>query len=123
MHMDYGELCGKIFGISKEIRFIGFINKSGKLLNGGMREGLQSIDDEIHQKRWFNQVAMRAEMYEMFNKIYGKTNMVYVEREKLKQLTFYRSDSIVLVTLPPTVDSNTAIEIAYSIGKVLDSNK
>ena len=123
MHMDYGELCGKIFGISKEIRFIGFINKSGKLLNGGMREGLQSIDDEIHQKRWFNQVAMRAEMYEMFNKIYGKTNMVYVEREKLKQLTFYRSDSIVLVTLPPTVDSNTAIEIAHSIGKVLDSNK
>jgi hypothetical protein len=121
--MDYGELCGKIFGISKEIRFVGFINKSGKLINGGMREGLQSLDDEIHQKRWFNQLAMRAEMYEMFNKIYGKTNMVYVEREKLKQLTFYRSDNIVLVTLQPTVDSNTAIEIAYSIGKVLDSNK
>lgn len=123
MHMDYGELCGKIFGISKEIRFVGFINKSGKLINGGMREGLQSLDDEIHLKRWFNQLAMRAEMYEMFNKIYGKTNMVYVEREKLKQLTFYRSDNIVLVTLQPTVDSNTAIEIAYSIGKVLDSNK
>lgn len=123
MHMDYGELCGKIFGISKEIRFVGFIDKSGKLINGGMREGLQSLDDEIHLKRWFNQLAMRAEMYEMFNKIYGKTNMVYVEREKLKQLTFYRSDNIVLVTLQPTVDSNTAIEIAYSIGKVLDSNK
>lgn len=121
--MDYGELCGKIFSINKEIRFVGFINKSGKLINGGMREGLQSIDDEIHQKRWFNQVSMRAEMYEMFNKIYGKTDMVYVEREKLKQLTFYRPANIVLVTLQPTVNSNTAMEIAYSIGKVLDSNK
>ena len=121
--MDYKELCGKIFDINKDIRFVGFITKSGKLIEGGMREGLESIDDEIHQKRWFNQVAMRAEMYEMFNKIYGKTHMAYVEREKLKQITFYMSKSIVLVTLQPSVDGNKAIEIANSISKFLDSNK
>jgi hypothetical protein len=62
-------------------------------------------------------------MYEMFNKIYGKTHMAYVEREKLKQITFYMSKSIVLVTLQPSVDGNRAIEIANSISKFLDSNK
>ena len=121
--MGYKELCDRIFNISKDVRFVGFIDKSGKLIEGGMREGLQSLDDEIHQKRWFNQIAMRAEMYEMFNKIYGKTHMVYVEREKLRQLTFYRSNSIVLVTLQPSVEGDKAIEIAYSIDKVLDSSK
>ncbi|MEM2760756.1 MAG: hypothetical protein QXU32_03175 [Nitrososphaerales archaeon] len=119
--MDYRELCGKILGINKDIRFVGFINRSGKLIEGGMRPGLESLDDEIHQKRWFNQVAMRAEMYEMFNKIYGKTNVVYVEREKLKQLTFYRGDKILLVTLQPSVDSNKALEIVRTIEKILDS--
>jgi len=114
-------MCDRIFSINKDIRFVGFINKAGKLIKGGMREGLASLDDEIHQKRWFNQVAMRAEMYEMFNKIYGKTYMVYVERERLKQLTFYRGDNILLVTLQPTVDGNKALEIVRSIEKVLDS--
>ncbi|MFQ5940166.1 MAG: hypothetical protein ACE5KA_00495 [Nitrososphaerales archaeon] len=121
--MDYRNLCNNIFDINKDIRFVAFINKSGKLIEGMMREGLESIDDEIHQKRWFNQVAMRAQMYEMFNKIYGKTHMVYVEREKLKQLTFYRSDNILYVTLQPSVTGNRAIEIAYSIENVLDTKK
>lgn len=121
--MDYKALCTKIFDVNKDIRFVGFINRSGKLIEGGMREGLESIDDEIHQKRWFNQIAIRREMYEMFNKIYGKTHMAYVEREKLKQITFYREDSIVLVTLQPTVDSKKAIDIIKSISQVLDSTQ
>jgi hypothetical protein len=119
--MDYKELCKKILEISKDIRFVGIISRSGKLVEGGMREGLESIDDEIHQKRWFNQVAMRAEMYEMFNKIYGKTNMVYAEREKLRQVTFYRGQNILLVTLQPSVESDKVIEITKSISKLLDS--
>lgn len=121
--MEYKELRSKIFDIDKSIRFVGLINKSGKLVDGGMREGIQSIDDEIHQKRWFNQVAMRAEMYEMFTRIYGQTQFVYVVREKLKQMTFYRGKNIVLVTIQPSVDDNSGIEIARKVLKVLDDSK
>jgi hypothetical protein len=102
---------------------VGVISRTGKLIEGGMREGLEALDDEMHRKRWHNQIAMRAEMYEMFTKFYGKTDMVYVVREKLKQLTFYRSDKIVYVTFQPSVDGHQAIEIANSISKILDSNK
>lgn len=80
--MDHTEVVNKIFNVSKDIRFVGLLNNSGKLLAGGMREGLESLDDEIHQKRWFNQISIRREMYEMFDKIYGKTRFAYVEREK-----------------------------------------
>jgi len=121
--MDHKELRNKIFDIDNSIRFVGIINKSGKMVEGGMREGIESLDNEIYQKRWFNQIAMRKEMYEMFNKIYGKTHMAYVQREKIKQLTFYRAENIVLTTLQPYVDDNKAIEIANSISKILDSNQ
>ncbi len=114
-------MLGRIFTLSKDIRFVGFINRSGKMVEGGMREGLESIDDEIHQKRWFNQVAMRAEMYAMFDSIYGKTKMAYVERDKIKQLTFYLPEVIVLVTLQPTVGGAQALQTAYAIAELLNS--
>ncbi len=121
--MDHKQLLGAIFDIDNNIRFVGLINKSGKLVEGSMREGIESIEGEIHQKRWFNQIAIRREMYEMFNKLYGKTHMAFVEREKLKQLTFYRGQIIVLVTLQPHVENNKAIEIANSISEIFDSNE
>jgi hypothetical protein len=121
--MDYKEVRNQIFNINSDIRFVGIIGRTGKLIEGGMRDGLEALDDEMHRKRWINQIAMRAEMYEMFTKFYGKTDMVYVIREKLKQLTFYRTDKIVYVTLQPHVDSHEVIEIANSISKILDSNE
>ena len=121
--MDHKQLLGTIFDIDNNVRFVGLINKSGKLVEGSMREGIESIEGEIHQKRWFNQIAIRREMYEMFNKLYGKTHMAFVEREKLKQLTFYRGQNIVLVTLQPHVENKKAIEIANSISEILDSNE
>ena len=121
--MDNKQLLGTIFDIDNNIRFVGLINKSGKLVEGSMREGIESIEGEIHQKRWFNQIAIRREMYEMFNKLYGKTHMAFVQREKLKQLTFYRGQNIVLVTLQPHVENNKSIEIENSISEILDSNE
>ncbi|MFQ5969477.1 MAG: hypothetical protein ACE5J2_03160 [Nitrososphaerales archaeon] len=119
--MDYTEVCSKIFNVNKDIRFVGVVDKSGKLVAGGMRDGLESLDDEIHLKRWLNQISIRREMYEMFDKLYGKTRFAYVEREKLKQLTFYLPVSTVLVTLQPTVSGNSAVDFAQSISQILKS--
>jgi hypothetical protein len=121
--MDYKEVRNQIFNINSDIRFVGIISRAGKLIEGGMREGLEALDDEMHRKRWINQIAMRAEMYAMFTKFYGKTDMVYVIREKLKQLTFYGTDNIDYVTLQPYVDSHEVIKIANSISKILHSNE
>lgn len=120
--MDYTEVCSKILNVNKEIRFVGVVNKSGKLVAGGMREGLESLDDEIHMKRWLNQISIRREMYEMFDKFYGKTLFAYVEREKIKQLTFYLPVSTVLVTLQPTVSDNNVVNVIESVTQILKSS-
>jgi len=120
--VDYTEVCNKIFAVNKDIRFVGIVDKTGKLACGGMREGLESLDDEIHFKRWLNQISIRREMYEMFDKLYGKTRFAYVEREKLKQLTFYQPVSTVLITLQPAVSGNTVIGVIESVAQILKSS-
>jgi hypothetical protein len=115
------EVASRIFDIDKDIRFVGFVSRTGKLIEGGMRDGIESIDDEIHQKRWFNQAAIRAEMHAMFDQIYGKTRFGYVEREKIIQLAFYLEENLLIVTLQPTVNTNRAIQIAITILGMLET--
>lgn len=120
--MDYKELCVKMFALNKDVRFAGVLNKSGRLVAGGMREGIEPLDDEIHEKRWFNQIAIRREMGEMFDKLYGKANFVYVEREKIKYVTYFLLKSTVLVTLQPTVPNGKAIDVIQSILDIIRTN-
>ena len=39
-------LCDNIFALSPNIRFVGVINGMGDLVAGGMREGVQSMEDK-----------------------------------------------------------------------------
>jgi hypothetical protein len=120
--VDYKELCIKMFALNRDIRFAGVLNKAGRLVAGGMREGIKPLEDEIHEKRWFNQIAIRREMGEMFDKLYGKANFVYVEREKIKYVTYFLPKCTVLVTLQPMVTNGKAIEVTESILDIIKTN-
>ena len=111
----YEELCKKVFGINPKIRFAGILDGSGKLIAGGMREGVEPLEDEIHEKRWFHQIAIRREMTTMFESIYGKVRYIFANRERVKQLTFYIDDKILFVSIEPDLEAHEAIDIAEKI--------
>lgn len=113
--MNQKELCGRIFALDQSIRFAGVLSGEGRLVEGGMREGLKPLEDEIHEKRWFNQVAIRREMTTMFDKMYGRLSYVFADRERVKQLTFYFGDYILIVSMEPQVSAHHAMDIASSI--------
>lgn len=119
--VDYKELCNKIFALNPGIRSAGVISGNGKLVAGGMREGLQSLEDEIHEKRWFNQIAIRREMRSMFDDIFGKVQFTFVDRERVKQLTFYVRNEIVFVSLKPEVSARDTVDIASTILELIRS--
>ncbi len=111
----YDELCANIFGMNEKIRFVGILDNSGKLIAGGMREGVEPLEDEIHEKRWFHQIAIRKEMSSMFEKVYGKVIYIFANREKIKQLTFYIGDKILVISIQPNLESSKVIELAEDI--------
>jgi len=43
--VDLEDVCKKVMAFDRQIRFVGVINERGKLLAGGLREGLKSLED------------------------------------------------------------------------------
>ena len=42
----FSDLCNDIFALSPKIRFVGVINKMGKLVAGGMRDGGNPLENK-----------------------------------------------------------------------------
>ena len=117
--MESNEICSRIFALERSIRFAGIISKDGKLLAGGMREGIVPFEDEVHAKRWYNQLTIRREMSRMFDRILGKSHYVIEEREKNKQLTIYLDNKILFVTLEPEANVYKVIDMLLSISNII----
>ena len=77
-------LCDNIFALSPNIRFVGVINGMGDLVAGGMREGVQSMEDKDNSPKLYLEFALRSEMRKDQDAEFGKTIYSFSEREKIK---------------------------------------
>jgi hypothetical protein len=114
--MDKYEICNNIFKIDNNIRFAGIVAGNGRLIAGGMRESIQSLEDKISEKRWYNQLALRKELNKLFDKILGQVQYTVEHRDKVKQLTVYLNDEeILFVSIEPEVSPYDTMHILNSI--------
>ena len=82
----FQKLCESIFALSFGIRFVGVIDRMGRLLAGGMRKGL--IPLELDSEKLYLEFALRSEMRKDFNAEFGNTIFSFTEREKIKLASF-----------------------------------
>lgn len=90
------ELCDKVFLINKNIRFVGIITKMGRLVAGGMRPDLESLEDRDDSSKLYVQFALMTEMRKDFDDIFGKAVYSFTEREKIKLASFPLDDTHIL---------------------------
>lgn len=81
-------LCDNIFALSPNIRFVGVINGMGDLVAGGMRKGVQSMEDKESSSKLYLEFALRSEMRKDQDAEFGKTIYSFSEREKIKFAVF-----------------------------------
>lgn len=93
---DYDSTCKAVMGIDKKIRFVGVINERGKLLAGGLREGLKSLEDKKDDEMLFTEVALRARMRREFDSQLGSVKFAMSVREKVVIMSFPLSDKDIL---------------------------
>jgi hypothetical protein len=82
------ELCEKIYPINQHIRFAGIITRMGRLIAGGMRPDIESLEDKEDSSKLFVQFALMTEMRKDFDNIFGKAIYSFTEREKIKLASF-----------------------------------
>ncbi|HKX21486.1 MAG TPA: DUF6659 family protein [Nitrososphaeraceae archaeon] len=121
--MDYSKLCESVFDLNSDIRYVAVIDDTGTPIAGGMRGGIDSIMDENNEELYLTHTALRKSMRERFNNSMGGSRFAYVEREKISILTFYMNKYVLLVTMEPSVNSHTSIDIAEDILDMLNGKK
>ena len=121
--MDYSKLCESVFDLNTDIRYVAVIDDAGIPIAGGMRGGIDSIMDENNEELYLTHTALRKSMRERFNNTMGSSRFAYVEREKISILTFYMNKYVLLVTMEPSVNSHTSIDIAEDILDMLNGKK
>jgi hypothetical protein len=121
--MDYSKLCESIFNLNSDIRYVAVIDDTGLPIAGGMRRGIDSIMDENNEELYLTHTALRKSMRERFDSTMGRSRFAYVERENISILTFYMDKYILLVTMEPSINSHTSIDIAENILEIINGKK
>jgi hypothetical protein len=113
----FERLCDDVFALSSAIRSAIVIDKMGKLVAGGMRQGIKSMELKEDSQKLYVEFALRSAMREEFNNEFGKTIYSFSVREKIKLASFPLDDHhhILRVSMVKEVDHNEIIDSMLKI--------
>ena len=100
----------------KEIRFAGFVNMQGDLVEGQFREDVVPFENDEDQKRVFRDLAIRISTRKNFDFSMGAVKYSASRREKLVMMSFPLKNIILLITTEPHVNID---RLAYKIIQIL----
>ncbi len=100
----------------QEIRFAGFVNMQGDLVEGQFREDVVPFENDEEQKRVFRELAVRIYTRKNFDFSMGAVKYSASRREKLVMMSFPLKNIILLITTEPNVNID---RLAYKIIQIL----
>ena len=100
----------------QEIRFAGFVNMQGDLVEGRFREDVVPFENDEEQKRIFRELAVRISTRKNFDFSMGAVKYSASRREKLVMMSFPLKNMILLITTEPHVNID---RLAYKIIQIL----
>ena len=95
-HLKFDRICNEIFALSPAVRSAIVIDKMGRLVAGGMREGITSMEEKDDTQKLYVQFALRSVMREDFDEQFGKTLYSFSERERIKLASFPLDDQYIV---------------------------
>ena len=114
--MEYEKICKKVMELDPKIRFVGMINEKGRLVAGGMKEGLKSLEDTRDDEMLYMELVLRAKMRREFDKVLGPVQFAMSYRERVVIMSFPLKDHVLLLSAEKGVDFS---EIPFKILKML----
>ena len=113
------KLCQNILEL-KGLRFVGLINKQGKLFAGGFKEGIVPYEDDEIRRHTYVKLALESCLRNDFNDSLGKFKYSTISREKVSVITMNICDHLLLVFTEPDMDLHL---LAGKIQSLIDENE
>ena len=102
-----------------EIRFAGLINKMGRLVAGGFKDGITPLEDEAERRKMYMELALRVSMRMEFDYSLGPVKYSASRREKAVMISFPINNNVLLISAEPSIDIDKfAQKLMKMIGKI-----
>ena len=111
MKIDFKLMYDYILNLDNNIRFVGFIDDMGKLIYGGMRNGVISLEHETESIKLYMEYALINKIHADFDTMLGKVIYSLTIREKIKILTFPLENYIIRISLEIQADHDKIINL------------
>ena len=101
----FSDKCNQLLAES-EIRFAGIVDKDGKLIAGGFKEGLTPYEGDETKLQSFFDFVSKASIRKEFDESLGPINYLAARRDKavLVSFPFPISHILLLISAEPTVN-------------------
>ena len=102
---QFSKKCSKLLE-EPEIRFSGIVDKEGKLVTGGFKEGLTPYEGDETKLQSFFDFVSKASIRKEFDESLGPINYLAARRDKavLVSFPFPVSHILLLISAEPTVN-------------------
>lgn len=97
----YTQLCESVMDLDRKIRFAGVINDKGRLVAGGMRPGVKSLELARDDEVLYMELALRVRMRHEFDEQLGNVRFALSSRTHAIVMSFPINDDIFYVTAEP----------------------
>jgi hypothetical protein len=120
---DYKEIYEFILGIDDKIRFVGIINDLGRLVYGGMRPGVMSLESETESVKIYMEFALISKLHTDFDSKLGEVLYSLTVRKKIKMLSFPSAEHIIRLSLEKDADHEKIINSVLSFLRPLGRDR
>lgn len=100
---------GQILKLDDSIRFVGRI-KDRKLITFARKQTAAPLLDEELSNMVHYQASVKASWDEMFNEKLGKTNWMITSKEKVKLITLFLDDGLLILSTEPESEHDVIIQ-------------
>ncbi len=100
---------GQILKLDDSIRFVGRI-KDRKLITFARKQTAAPLLDEELSNMVHYQASVKASWDEMFNEKLGKTNWMITSKEKVKLITLFLDDGLLILSTEPESEHDIIIQ-------------
>jgi|SRR5579863_5897682 hypothetical protein len=101
---NFDVICKKILELDEKIRSARIINGKGKLVAGGMRQGLKSLEDAKKDEMLFMELSLRVRMRHEFDEEFGKVEFSLSYRGKVILMSFPIEENVLFVSSERQLD-------------------
>jgi len=101
---DFNKICDKVKQLDSEIRFAGVINQRGRLVAGGIKEGIKPLSSKRDDEMLFMELALRVKMRKEFDKQLGRVNFAMASRGRSMEMSIPIGDDILYIIGEPSVN-------------------